>query len=143
MRASKTEKPSASSRKIDVMRLAFCLLVVVSVVESVRRLPFLERAHTLVSTARRAQHVLSSKRISDHWKEKVLLRYAGRMAFSSLLLGAMLGLVVALVSLIGLVTDYLAPSSPSSMDYLFSSEGLLAATSIAVVYWFGRSKLVR
>jgi hypothetical protein len=58
------------------------------------RLPIVATARRLLGTARKAQRTIRSPRVSDHWKEKVLLAYAGRLFVSSLVICGLIVLAV-------------------------------------------------
>ncbi len=66
------------------------LLSCLAVVELFFRLPFMARVEAVNAGALRALGVVRSPRISDHWKEKVLPSYAGRILRASLGLGGLL-----------------------------------------------------
>ena len=63
----------------------FCVsLLAIVTVEYLRQLPFRRVAEKMLDVARKSLRVLLSKRISDHWKERVLLRYAQLIIVSTL-----------------------------------------------------------
>ena len=62
------------------------------------RMPFLRLTFDIVEAARKSFHVVSSSRISDHWKGKILPRYAGRIFKDSIvLLSCLLALALPIV----------------------------------------------
>ena len=61
---------------LGVATLASCVIV--------RRLPILEQFRGAMSYARRSLRLIVNTAISDHWKERVLPRYAWRLARNSL-----------------------------------------------------------
>ena len=52
----------------------FVLIAAVAASEAFLRLPLLPVIRRVTETARKSGRVLTSKRISDHWKERVLPR---------------------------------------------------------------------
>lgn len=54
-------------------------------VELFRALPLMDNLKSLQSTTRKVMRVVSSRRTSDHWKEKILPHYAGGILAGSLL----------------------------------------------------------
>jgi hypothetical protein len=77
----------------DVPLLALApaiLLSCMAVVELFFRLPFMAQVEAVNAGALKALGVVRSPRISDHWKERVLPRYAGRILRASLALGGLL-----------------------------------------------------
>lgn len=102
----------------------FVLLAAVSASEALLRLPLVQVIRRVSATARKSARVLGSRRISDHWKERVLPRYSwiigkGSVQFLVMLLAALLP-----VALLGLVF----PGGPSAW-----SEALMRPAVIAVL----------
>ena len=62
------------------------VLVTVVAVFAFLQPPFRQVSTDLLRTTRKSLHIISSRRISDHWKARVLPRYAGQMFKSSLIL---------------------------------------------------------
>ena len=62
-------------------------------------LPFLSRVKRLQTDSAKALSVMGAKKISDHWKEKVIPRYAREIMASSLLLGVYLVILFCAFSL--------------------------------------------
>ena len=81
----------------------FVLAAAVLASEAFLRLPLNDRIRTVTATARKSGQVLRSKRISDHWKERVLPAYSWVIGKGSILFFAMLCLALAPVALLGLV----------------------------------------
>jgi hypothetical protein len=78
-------------------------IAAVAASELMLRLPLLPTARALVSVSRRSGKVLASKRISDHWKEKVLPAYSVRMAKASVGFFVLLCAALVPVVLLGFV----------------------------------------
>ena len=116
------------------------LITAIVATEMLFRLPLLPAMKRATNAAQKSGWVLKSKRISDHWKERVLLAYAGRIARNSLGFFAMLCAVVLVVVLIGL-------SHPGGMmDWvlvLTQPLNLVALCAASVLYALLRSKLRR
>ncbi|PPB82493.1 hypothetical protein LV82_00427 [Albidovulum inexpectatum] len=85
--------------------MEWVLLIVAAVLASelILRLPVLAEIRRVADFSRRAGHVLRSSRISDHWKEWVLPRYAWRIGRGSVLFLAMLMIALAPVAMVGLL----------------------------------------
>ncbi|WP_171210016.1 sulfotransferase [Ruegeria sp. HKCCA6948] len=66
---------------MDLIVLGICGLVVA---ELLMRLPLVASVRTITATAGKAVQTVSSKSISDHWKERVLPIYALRMGLTSI-----------------------------------------------------------
>jgi hypothetical protein len=102
------------------------------------RLPIGRILATLLTTTRRVGQVISAKAISDHWKEKVLPAYSGRMMKASIalflcVLAVAAPVVLAAIVATGSITDgSLALMRPLAM-------GLMIVLGVA--YVFVRKKL--
>lgn len=92
-----------------VSLLPAILLSGAAAVELFFRLPFLAQVEAINGGALKALDVVRSRRISDHWKERVLPAYAGRILRASLLLGVLLALCAALFALVWVLVAW-APS---------------------------------
>ena len=61
------------------MHYLSAFLVAVTAVEVFLRLPVIHQVAKMMKLSRKIFSVVASKNISDHWKEKVLIRYAGSL----------------------------------------------------------------
>jgi hypothetical protein len=103
-------------------------------------LPVLPEAGRLFSVVAKVQRTVRSPQISDHWKEKVLIVYAGRLLQRSLILSALLLGALAAVTLAGYaITLFL---DKGFAVYMLSLEGSLVATLASLAYAFARFRLV-
>ncbi len=78
--------PTAETWAILAASTAACVVVV----ELFFRLPFIASVESVNRASLRALDTVRSPRVSDHWKEKVLPRYAARILLASLKLGGLL-----------------------------------------------------
>lgn len=91
--------------------------------------------------AQRAIDVLKSKRVSDRWKEKILLAYSWRLARASLVLGTKLLLVAgAAIALCGLWTAT-GSMGGSIAEFLLGPTAILAMSLVGSAYFFLRRYL--
>ena len=84
----------------------FWPLVIAAIVlatEILLRLPIVARVREVLEYSRKAQHTIQSGRISDHWKERVLLAYSRRICVRSVSIFVMLMLGFLPVFLAGLI----------------------------------------
>lgn len=81
----------------------FVLLAAVLASEAFLRLPILPVIRRVTGAARKSGRVLASRRISDHWKERVLARYSWTIGKGSVQFLALLLLALAPVAVLGLV----------------------------------------
>lgn len=118
-----------------------CLIVGGLAAEMFIRLPFLARAKALSGTTQHALAVLRSAAISDHWKEKALLAYAGQTAAASIKLSGLLFLVVLVCTIPVVLIDLVAGRNASL--FLFSPEGIALTTALSITYGVIRTRLGR
>ena len=119
-----------------IMLVSFCA------VEAFVRLPVINQVNFLSSVVKKIIGVIVSKRISDHWKEKVLLVYSGKIFSTTLKLVALLFIVMCIslgpAFLLGLIL-----SMDQSIIEIFSSwMAIFLSTVFGVVFYFLRCRLV-
>ena len=119
------------------MSTLFALFLSVATVEYFRRLPFEEEVKRVLVVCQKALSVLMERRISDHWKERVLLCYAAAVMKSTLFLGLMLTGLFAGVGFGAYGLDRLFDPQPSTMELLLSPLGWLWMSLIGVGYLYG------
>ena len=103
------------------------------------RLPLGRILTTLSGSAKQAMKVLSSKKISDTWKEKMLPVYAGRIMKASLsLFVCLIAIALPVVVIASLVTGSVATGSALLMQPLY----LVEMIAIGVVYIWVRAKVL-
>ena len=116
------------------MKLIIASFLAIIAVEYVFRVPLLLHSKMLISVANRSATVIRSKKISDHWKETVLLRYARDLIRHTLSLAFMLLGLFLLIFLPAFLIDYLFHSTPSIIEIFFSFSGLLIITIVTMGY---------
>ena len=114
------------------------ILAVVSV-ECVMRLPIRSSIYLMVAAGSKAFRTVTSKHISDHWKERVLLRYALDLLRGSLVIILCLLLIVCFIY----AANWLAPAAGvvSLASFLFTWQGIILITLVACAYAFARTRL--
>lgn len=108
-------------------------------VELFARLEPVGRARETSALVRKAASVIASRRISDHWKECVLPRYARRMLVSSLSMFAMLLLALSPFAVAGVIAGRLDVPFP---ELLASFKGIAASCIFAIAYTGARSRIL-
>lgn len=124
--------------------MTYLVLVVVAVaaVELFMRLPVGPPLQALQRLSRKIPGVLGSRHISDHWKEKVLQRYARDLALNSIRIFAWLLVAMVLIVLfISALDMLLAPPEPT-LEYLAGAEGIILVTLLSLVYFWLRRRFV-
>lgn len=123
--------------------MSYLLIVLASViaVELFVRLPVIDQVHQLFGTTQKAGHIIAAKAVSDHWKERVMLRYAREIMLSSVkLVVFMTGVLFLAVLPALLVQQFLDPTL--SIEALFSSWTAIGVSLIAATaYYFMRARL--
>lgn len=104
-------------------------------VEVFGRLPTMTRLAKLWQTVLRVIAVTGSRRISDHWKEKALLRYAVRLLALTTGLAACLAFAVAPVIALCLIAFM---AGTPILEFVVSPVGMLFVTVVSLCYAFIR-----
>lgn len=81
----------------------FVVIAAVAASEAFLRMPLLPVIRRVTATARKSGRVLASKRISDHWKERVLPRYSWIIGKGSVQFFGLLMLALVPVAVLGLI----------------------------------------
>ncbi len=108
-------------------------------VELFMRLKVLKRAAVPAQLAQRSLRIIQAERISDHWKERVLPVYSGRMMLATVRL-----LLVLLVAFSPFFIAAFAASFTELplLEEMTSLRGILISTVAAFIYVFVRKRLV-
>lgn len=100
-------------------------------VEFLGRLPFLALISEISSVGQKSIRILQSKAISDRWKEKVLLVYAGYLFLTSIKLAGMLIVFVILL----LIFIFLFDSAGMTVGHFLKSwTGVSFYIAVATIY---------
>lgn len=125
-------RPITRAKTADPVVWIGLVLGTIAAVEIAIRLPLGRTLASLKRVSRRSMWVVSSKRISDDWKEKALPAYAGRMFGGSLrLFGILLAIATPVVALAAVTTGSLAEGSAVLLRPL--ALGLMIAVGIGYV----------
>lgn len=116
------------------MGILFASLIALLSVEYFLRLPFVLRCRALTVIANKSVRSILSKRISDHWKEVVLFRYARELATHSLIIALILIAWIPLVILPALFLDWIFVPSPSTIETFSNVSGLVSMTIVSITY---------
>lgn len=117
------------------MSVALLLVVTAGVVECALRLPFMAMASRFLQVFPRAVRTIRNDKVSDHWKERALLKLARLSLLSS---GCIAGTIFGLVGLFLAGSYLLSLLSPALWDLALSVEGVVVATVAAVLYLAAR-----
>lgn len=122
------------------MAWLFAALAAVGFVEAMARLPFPQSLAAYRSLVGKVAATVASKRISDHWKERALPRYAVRMLRTTLIIAACLVVTLAPAGALWVLARATGVAFP---DLSTSWIGIAGMTAIAFVYLGVRRSLVR
>ena len=122
------------------MNWVLLFLAAVVACELFLRLPLMATIRKAAGAAGKAQKLLGSKRISDHWKERMLPVYAGKIAGNSLKFFVYLCIVLAAVVLFGLV----APGGIAGwVGFLARPLVILVLCLLSIPYMVARSRMAK
>lgn len=111
----------------------------IAFVELLMRLPFFQDLRSFGQIVTRVMAVIRSSRISDHWKEKVLPRYARHMMGKTLRLGGILLVAFAPLAILSWLADRMGVPL---MAFSLSWVGIVFITVVAIGYAKLRASLV-
>jgi hypothetical protein len=115
--------------------------VVILIVEVARASPLARWIHTLVLKGKKTLYVLNNKRISDHWKERVLLAYAITIFQTSVCIFILL-LLLLLVFTLGInLGASLVSADSKGIVVLEHSLYMIASFLVALLYLPARNYL--
>lgn len=104
------------------------------------RLPIMQHLATVGAVSRKSMKVLGAKRVSDHWKEKVLPAYSLRLAKGAVLFFFFLVLALLPVVIVG----FAWPAGLSDwMGAIMAPMVLLFLMVVSLGYIFVRTKVMR
>ena len=116
------------------MRLLIALLIAIVGVEYCFQIPLIRCSKRLVQVTGRSVSVIRSKRISDHWKEIALTRYAFVLFQHTLLLAVMLLGLFLVIVLPAILMDYLFQVERSIISIFFTPSGLFIIATVTLIY---------
>ncbi|MCP4667337.1 MAG: hypothetical protein GY849_13330 [Deltaproteobacteria bacterium] len=115
---------------------------VIGVIELFLRIPFMENVHTLKITAVKALKVIASPNISDYWKEKSVLCYAGIIMRSNLRIALYLAILVMAFGVpYCLIGFFFFENTKEVFDHLFRLETQIMAAVFGMLYGMLRYRL--
>lgn len=111
-----------------ILTTVLCIIVI----EFAVRIPLPEVISEISIVAHKALHILGAKSVSDHWKEKVMLSYAGSLFLATMKLGALLIAIAAVAILLIFIFDY---SGVRIGNFIVSWTGMLFSVVVATAYY--------
>lgn len=116
----------------EILNWVFTIGLCIVLVEFLTRIPVREILEGLMSVLHKTVYVVSSRHISEHRKEKVMLIYAGSIMKSTVLMALVL-LAVGLIAAILIYSfDYFGHSTGK---FMMSWTGILFSIFAAFAYW--------
>jgi hypothetical protein len=123
------------------MVLAGTIIAIIAV-ELFMRMPVVPTANRLIYLMPKALRIIRSSKISDHWKEKVLLRYSRDMAVITLKITFFIVCIGLAVVAISFAFDQIIAGDTTTLEYLSTWQGLSIATAASIAYYLARSRFV-
>ena len=118
-------------------------LLVVPAVEYFFRVPFFFQVQVFLDIATKSMRLVASRRISDHWKEIVLLRYARELMRATLYLTLIFVGLLLLLSAGALFLDWWFSPQPTTLHALTKPWGWVSMTLTSVIYIYFRKRFVQ
>ena len=125
------------------MGLLVASLLTLLVVEYFYRVPLVIHAKALQLISEKSLRLVASKHISDHWKEKVLLRYARDVAVHTAVIALMLTGSIVLFVLPALFIDWMFAVNPTTIESITTIQSMLILMLVAILYIPLRNHLER
>ena len=91
---------------------------------------------SIILLAKKASTLISNKKISDHWKEKIIPVYSFKMMKFSFLMLIIILLIIFLFFITGSYFDYF-------LEFIFSLKGIISSIFIAFCYLYFRNLLIK
>jgi hypothetical protein len=123
------------------MGILFATILAIVAVEYFYRIPFRLHIDKLIKLTSKSTHVALSRKISDHWKEIILLRYARDIAIHTIRLGVILIGGISVVVVPSMLLDYIFNATSSTIESFASLIGNLTILATTVFYVVIRKNL--
>lgn len=115
-------------------------IITIIMVEIFIKIPFAKTIKLVLNIAKKAIKVLTSTKISDHWKEIVLLRYSIDLFKGIIIIFCYLITCVLVVLVPIIVIDQIFNFNPSIIEQLSSLKSIGMMTIISIIYFYLRKK---
>ena len=115
----------------------FILVVIISVaVEIIIFSNYIDMVKSLLKLTKKSGNIITSRNISDHWKEKVIPKYASHMMKLSFLMLLILLLIVFLL----FTTSFI---QSNFLEFVFSIKGIISSILLSFSYLYLRNSIKR
>lgn len=121
------------------MTIFLAILIACLGVEIFLRLPIAQSTAQMAGSGLRAGRVIMSRRISEHWKEKVMPSYAMAMARQTLRLAGYFCFFAATLAASLFLIELVRPEAA---QFVTSLKGLMLGLGASVLYYPVRRRLV-
>ena len=121
------------------MTWIFVIVGTIAVVEAFLALPFIRKVRELIDLVNRIGKTIRSSSISDHWKEKILPVYAGKMFLLSITLFALLIAALAPMGVAAIIGESMGFPVATTLS---GFAGIAGSTVIALVYLMVRKRVI-
>ena len=123
--------------------LFFVSMLAVMAVEYCIYLPLVRESQSLLLVLQKAARTLSSRHISDHWKERVLVAYARSIVGSTCYLVVMIVGLLILMLIGALSLDWLFDPQPPISRLILTPKAWVWMTVSSFIYLVLRKRLVK
>ena len=117
----------------------FLFTVSIAVVELLIRTPLALFSKTIMEMSHKAYRTMSSRKISDHWKERSLLFYSREIFRGTIGLLAWFLVIGVCIRLLVWFVDAIDQGFSS---FLMSLHGITLSSAVSILYYFLRTRVV-
>lgn len=110
-----------------ILAAVLCIILI----EFIVHIPLLDVVIEISVVAQKALHILGAKSVSDHWKEKAMLVYAGKLFASTVKLATFLVLIGIFAMMLIFSTDYFGAKIG---DFIVTWLGILYSIIVVTIY---------
>ncbi len=122
--------------------IIIALLLSLLAVEYFFHFPIVREGRRLLSVINKSIWILRSKHISDHWKERVLIRYALDILKSTLHFALLFVGFLLILGAGGLFIDRMFAPEPTTIETLTSPIGWVWMTTFASAYIYSKNRVI-
>ena len=122
------------------MSLAIASILAILGLEYICRVPLAGRVNLLIEVVKKSLAIIRSRKVSDHWKEIVLLRYARDLSKHTLFIALLIIGLVLLIGIPSMLLDRLIQPTLSIVDNYWNLRGLIIITIVCTVYAIARRR---
>lgn len=116
------------------MSLVIALIIAILGLEYILRVPLVRHVNLLIKVAKKSLRIIRSRKVSDHWKEIVLLRYARDLCKHTLFIALLIVGLVLVIGIPSMLLDIVIQPTLSIVDNYWNLKSLIVITVVCTVY---------